>query len=150
MNGKAGICQPFFMILSFLSQKFLFLIFVPMNLIKSEFIRLWKAFQYSSAGIISCYKTESAFRMEVLTLIIAIPLSTLIARSYFDYVLLIGSILFVMIVELLNSAIEKVNDRIGLEYNDLCKQAKDQSSAAVLMAIIIALGVWVSLLFRNL
>lgn len=87
--------------------------------------------------------------MEVLILIIAIPLSTFIARSYFDYVLLIGSILFVMIVELLNSAIEKVNDRIGLEFNELCKQAKDQSSAAVLVSIIIALAIWISLLLKN-
>ncbi|MGK7388813.1 MAG: diacylglycerol kinase [Candidatus Cyclobacteriaceae bacterium M2_1C_046] len=111
--------------------------------------RLINAFKYSSAGLVSCYKSEPAFRLEVLILIIAIPLSVFIAESYFDYVLLIGSILFVMIVELLNSAIEKVNDRIGLEYNDLCKQAKDQSSAAVLMAIIIALATWVSLILKN-
>lgn len=112
-------------------------------------MRLWNAFKYSSEGLRSCYKTEPAFRQEVYTLIIAIPLSNFIAQSYIDYVLLIGSILFVMIVELLNSAVEKVNDRIGTEYNDLCKQAKDQSSAAVLVAIIIGFAIWVSLILKN-
>lgn len=112
--------------------------------------RLITAFKYSSAGLVSCYKSEPAFRLEVLVLVIGITLSAFVAQSYFDYVLLIGSILFVMIVELLNSSIEKVNDRIGLEYNDLCKQAKDQSSAAVLMAIIIAMATWISLILKNL
>lgn len=112
--------------------------------------RLWKSFKYSSAGLKSCFQNEYAFRLEVLTLVIAIPLSTFIAQSYFDYVLLIGSVLGVMVVELLNSAIEKVNDRIGTEFNELCKQAKDQSSAAVLLSIIIALAIWISLIIKML
>jgi diacylglycerol kinase (ATP) len=66
-----------------------------------------------------------------------------------EYILLIGSIGLVMVVELLNSAIENVNDRIGKEYHDLCKMAKDQSSAAVFVSIILALGIWLIFLLEN-
>lgn len=111
--------------------------------------RLWKAFQYSSAGLLSCYKSEFAFRFELFLLITAIPFTIWIAKSYLDYVLLLGSIILIMIVELLNSAIEKVNDRIGKEYSELCKQAKDQSSAAVFLAIILSIIIWTSKIIIN-
>jgi diacylglycerol kinase (ATP) len=104
--------------------------------------RLWKAFKYSSAGLISCFKNEPAFRLECYTLFIAIPLAFLIGSAPMEYILLIGSIGLVMVVELLNSAIENVNDRIGKEYHDLCKMAKDQSSAAVFVSILLAIVVW--------
>lgn len=111
--------------------------------------RLIKAFKYSSAGLKSCFKNEPAFRLEFYTLLAGIPLSLLIGSNYIDYILLIGSLLLVMIVELLNSAIENVNDRIGEEYHELCERAKDQSSAAVLISIVVALGIWIIILIRH-
>lgn len=111
--------------------------------------RLWKSFKYSLAGLKSCFKNEPAFRLEVYTLLIAIPLGILIASNPVECILLIGSILLIMIVELLNSAIENVNDRIGTEYHELCERAKDQSSAAVFVSIILALVIWIIILTEN-
>ena len=104
--------------------------------------RLLKAFGYSIAGLVSCFKNEPAFRLEFYTLLIAIPLSYFIAENIIEVILLLGSLILVMIVELLNSAIENVNDRIGTEYHELCKLAKDQSSAAVFVTILLAGSTW--------
>lgn len=111
--------------------------------------RLLKAFKYSSAGLKSCFKNEPAFRLECYTLLLAIPLAILVGNNAMEYILLIGSILLVMIAELLNSAIENVNDRIGKEFHELCKLAKDQSSAAVFVSIILAMGIWIIFLLEN-
>lgn len=97
-------------------------------------------------GLISCYKYEMAFRQEVAAFIISIPLAFWLGESAVEIVLLIGSVVLVMVVELLNSAVENVIDRISTDYHDLCKRAKDQSSGAVLLSILLASAVWLTIL----
>jgi diacylglycerol kinase (ATP) len=108
--------------------------------------RILKAFKYSYEGLVSCYKYEAAFRQETFVLLISIPLALWLGDNKIEMLLMIGSIVFVMIIELLNSAIENVNDRISPEYHDLCKRAKDQSSGAVMLSILLAVAVWVVVL----
>ena len=109
--------------------------------------RLLKAGQYSWQGVRAAYKHEEAFRQEVWVLAVAIPLALWLGDYGLEKVLLIGSILLVLIVELLNSAVEAVVDRIGTEVHKLSGRAKDMGSAAVTLAIINALLVWILLLF---
>jgi diacylglycerol kinase (ATP) len=90
---------------------------------------------------------EAAFRQEGVAVIIAIIIASFVDVDAITRVLLIGSVVLVMIVEILNSAIEAVVDRIGSEFHELSGRAKDMGSAAVLMAILLALFTWVSLLW---
>ena len=109
---------------------------------KTGFVRLWNAFGYSIAGFRAAYKHEDAFRQEVWLAIVLVPLAlwlpvTMIAKS-----MMIGSVLLVIIIELLNSAIEATVDRISLENHDLAKRAKDIGSSAVLVSLINVCVVW--------
>ncbi|WP_020395527.1 diacylglycerol kinase [Thiolinea disciformis] len=109
--------------------------------------RLIKAGQYSWQGIKAAYQHEEAFRQEVWVLIIAIPLAIWLGESGLEKALLIGSILLLLIVELLNSAVEAVVDRIGSERHELAGRAKDMGSAAVTVAIINTLIIWLLIVF---
>jgi diacylglycerol kinase (ATP) len=109
--------------------------------------RILKAIGHSRAGLASAYQTEAAFRQEVWLAAILIPVAVLVDVGLLERTLLIGSLLLVMIVELLNSGIEAVVDRISLERHDLSKHAKDVGSAAVLLALINLGGVWASVLW---
>ena len=109
--------------------------------------RLIKAGQYSWQGIKAAYQHEEAFRQEVWILIIAIPLAIWLGESGLEKALLIGSILLLLIVELLNSAVEAVVDRIGSERHELAGRAKDMGSAAVTVAIINTLIIWLLIVF---
>jgi diacylglycerol kinase (ATP) len=109
--------------------------------------RLFKALGHSRAGLASAYQTEAAFRQEVWLAAILIPVALLVDVGLLERTLLIGSLLLVMIVELLNSGIEAVVDRISLERHELSKHAKDVGSAAVLLALINLIGVWISVLW---
>jgi diacylglycerol kinase (ATP) len=104
--------------------------------------RVFKAVGNSLSGFRSAYHTEAAFRQEVWLAAILIPVALLVDVALLERVLLIGSVLLVMIVELLNSSLEAVVDRISLERHDLSKHAKDVGSAAVLLALINFLAVW--------
>ncbi len=104
--------------------------------------RIIKAGQYSWAGVTAAYQYEEAFRQEVWALLLAVPLALWLGENGIEKALLIGSVLLVMIVELLNSAIEAVVDRTGLERHQLSGRAKDMGSAAVTVAIINALLWW--------
>ncbi len=104
--------------------------------------RIWLAFFYSMAGFQSAWKGEAAFRQELVLALIMLPLSVLLGRNSLEYVALVGSVLLVLIVELLNSAIEAVVDRIGLERHPLSKNAKDMGSAAVLVSLLFVLFTW--------
>jgi diacylglycerol kinase (ATP) len=106
--------------------------------------RVFKAVGNSLSGFTSAYQTEAAFRQEVWLAAILIPVALLVDVALLERVLLIGSVLLVMIVELLNSSIEAVVDRISLERHDLSKHAKDVGSAAVLLALINFVAVWAS------
>ncbi len=104
--------------------------------------RLWLALGYSLKGLRSAFRYEAAFRQEVLLLLLAVPLAFLVAQTGLQVVLLIGVVLLVLVVELLNSAIENVVDRLGEEFHPLAGRAKDQGSAAVLVALVLAGLVW--------
>ena len=104
------------------------------------------AFGYSFAGMRAALN-EFAFRLEILVSIIAIPLAFHIAHNPAELALLIGSLFLVMIVELLNTAIETTINRISLEIHPLSKKAKDVASAAVLLSIINAAIIWLVVLW---
>lgn len=113
---------------------------------KTGLRRLWNALGYSMDGFRSAYRHEDAFRMELLAAALTIPLALWLSVGNIGKALMIGSILLVLIVELVNSAIEATVDRISLEDHDLAKRAKDIGSAAVLVSIINAVAVWMLVL----
>jgi len=112
--------------------------------------RVIHAAGYSWAGLKAAYTGESAFRQETWLCVIATPFAFWLARSWEQAALLLGSLLLVLIVELLNSAVEAVVDRVSFERHELSKRAKDIASAAVLMALILAAGIWASAIWQHL
>lgn len=113
---------------------------------KTGLQRLWNAFGYSLAGLCAAYRHEAAFRQELLLAAILIPLAVWLPVANTGKVLMVASVLLVIVVELLNSAIEAVVDRVSLENHDLSKRAKDIGSAAVLVSLVNVLAVWVLVL----
>ncbi len=113
---------------------------------KTGLRRLMNALGYSFAGFRAAYKHEDAFRQEVLLATFLIPLALWLPESAIGKAMMIGSVLLVIIVELVNSAIEATVDRISLENHDLAKRAKDIGSSAVLVSLINVLVVWVLVL----
>ncbi|MCX7192475.1 MAG: diacylglycerol kinase [Proteobacteria bacterium] len=109
---------------------------------KTGLRRLWNAFGYSLAGFRAAYKHEDAFRQEALLALILIPLAIWLHVSLIGKALMIASVLLVIIVELLNSAVEATVDRISLDSHDLAKRAKDIGSAAVLVSLVNAAVIW--------
>ncbi|TXH71024.1 MAG: diacylglycerol kinase [Thiothrix sp.] len=109
--------------------------------------RIIKAGQYSWQGLCAAYRHEEAFRQEVWILVIAIPLALWLGESGLEKALLIGTVFLLLIVELLNSAVEAVVDRIGAERHELAGRAKDMGSAAVTIAIINLIVIWLVVLF---
>lgn len=108
--------------------------------------RLIAAARYSIDGLRAAFASEEAFRLEVLVSIVCIPLALWLGESGVERVLLIGSLLLLMIIELLNTALEAVVDRIGFEYHELSKQAKDIGSAAVFIGMVLVAVVWGTIL----
>ena len=113
---------------------------------KRGITRFWNALLYSLDGLSAAFKHEDAFRLEVLMALILIPIAIHMPVSGPGKALMVGSVLLVLIVELLNSAIEAVTDRISLEDHVLAKRAKDMGSAAVMMALINVPSVWLLVL----
>jgi diacylglycerol kinase (ATP) len=109
---------------------------------KTGLRRLMNAFGYSLAGFKAAFKHEDAFRQEVFLAVVLIPLALYLEHDALHRVLMIGSILLVMIVELMNSAVEAVVDRVSLERHELAKRAKDIGSAAVFVALTNLAVVW--------
>ena len=112
--------------------------------------RIVKAAGYSYKGLIAAWQNEAAFRQELVATVVAIIVAVWLDVGVIARILLIGSVLLVMIVEILNSAIEAIVDRVGTEYHELSGRAKDMGSAAVSLAIILALFVWASVLWQHL
>ena len=108
--------------------------------------RFIQATMYSLSGLRLGFHKEEAFRLEFIITVISIPLTFIIAESIIEGLLLFFSMTILLITELLNSAIEATIDRIGPEYNDLSKQAKDLGSAAVFISIILVLITWSTIL----
>ena len=109
---------------------------------KTGLRRLWNALGYSLAGFRAAYKHEDAFRQELHLTVILIPLALWLPASHIGKALMIGSVLLVIMIELLNSAIEATVDRISLDNHDLAKRAKDIGSAAVLVSLINVVIIW--------
>ena len=109
---------------------------------KTGLTRLWNALHYSLAGFKAAYEHEDAFRQEVLMCIVLIPLGIYLGENGIERALLVSSVLLVIMVELLNSAVEATVDRISLENHRLAKRAKDLGSAAVMMSLISVPVAW--------
>lgn len=112
--------------------------------------RIVYAFRYSLEGLVAAFRGESAFRQEVVLGTFLVPLALWLAKDWAQLVLMLGSLLVVLIVELLNSAIEATVDRISFEHNVLSKRAKDMGSAAVLLALLMLALVWGSVIWAYL
>ncbi|MEO6351993.1 MAG: diacylglycerol kinase [Oxalobacteraceae bacterium] len=110
--------------------------------------RLLNAFKYSCAGLQEAYRNEDAFRQEMLLALILVPLAFILEHEMVGRALMISCVLLLLIVELLNSAIEATVDRISLEDHRLAKRAKDIGSAAVLISLINLGVVWVLVLLN--
>jgi diacylglycerol kinase (ATP) len=104
--------------------------------------RIFNALTYSIEGFKTAWMSEHSFRQEVLLVVVATAIALLLPVSAFEKLLLIGVFILVLIVELLNSAIEAVVDRVSLERNPLSKNAKDFGSAAVLLSLTLAAATW--------
>jgi diacylglycerol kinase (ATP) len=104
--------------------------------------RVWSAFFYSLDGFKAAFRHEDAFRQEVFLSILLIPLACYLHASGTGRALMIGSVLVVLIVELLNTGIEAITDRVSLEDHELAKRAKDLGSAAVMVSLINVPVVW--------
>jgi diacylglycerol kinase (ATP) len=109
---------------------------------KTGLVRVWNAFFYSVDGFKAAFQHENAFRQELLLTIICIPLAFVLEPSAVGRALMIAVLFLVLIVELINSAIEAAVDRISLEHHLLIKRAKDMGSAAVMLALVNAAMVW--------
>ena len=109
---------------------------------KTGLQRVWNAFNYSKAGLRAAFTCEDAFRQEAILAAILIPTSFFLPVNGIGRALMIASVLLVLIVELLNSAIEAAVDRVSLDRHHLSKRAKDIGSAAVLLALVNVLVVW--------
>ncbi|PKH05037.1 diacylglycerol kinase [Moritella sp. Urea-trap-13] len=115
---------------------------------KTGLVRLIHALRYSWLGVKAAWRCESAFRQEIVLLLLLTPVALLLPLPGIEKLLLIISLLAVIVVELLNSSIEAVVDRIGTEIHPLSGQAKDMGSAAVLFTCLIALLTWSYVLFN--
>lgn len=113
------------------------------------FTRVIKAAGYSLKGLKAAWINEAAFRQEAVAAIIAIIIAFYLDVSQMERILLIGSVVLVAIVELINSAIEAVVDRVGTEHHELSGRAKDIGSAAVFVTIGLALFIWATILWSR-
>ena len=109
---------------------------------------MWHATGYSWAGLRAGWG-ETAFRQEAIAAMVLVPLAFWLGRSWVEVALLAGSVVLLMVVELLNTGIETAIDRIGPEWHALSKRAKDMGSAAVLLTLLLCLGIWAAALFER-
>lgn len=115
---------------------------------KTGLRRILNAVGYSWAGLAAAFKHENAFQQEVFLALVLIPLALFLGNSGSERALMIGAVMLVLVVELLNSAIEAAVDRISLEHHQLIKRAKDMGSAAVMMALINVVVIWALVLLN--
>lgn len=111
--------------------------------------RVLHAFGYSMQGLQAAIRFESAFRQEAAMAVVLLPSAFWLGRTWIEVALLAGSVLLVMIVELLNSAIEAVVDRVSLDLHALAKRAKDYGSAAVLISLLWCVGIWATVAYQR-
>lgn len=111
--------------------------------------RIVRATGYSLQGLRTAYRTESAFRQEFWLAVPMLPAAFALGRNWVEDALLAGSVVLVLIVELLNSGIEAVVDRVGYEMHELSGKAKDYASAAVLLSLLLCGGIWIGALWQR-
>lgn len=116
---------------------------------KSGFKRIVSALFYSFDGLATALKSEHAFRQELMLLAVATVAAFALPVSAYERLAMLGSIVLMLIVELINSAIEAVVDRVSLERHPLSKNAKDFGSAAVLLAGLLAAAIWTTILVQR-
>jgi diacylglycerol kinase (ATP) len=116
---------------------------------KSGLARIFKAMSYTWDGFKAAWQHEHAFRQELLLVVVGICVALGLRVSVMEKLLLIAVLLFVLCVELINSAIEAIVDRVSLERHPLSKRAKDLGSAAVFMAFLIALATWIAIVVNR-
>lgn len=107
--------------------------------------RAWHAAKNSWCGLVYAFQEESAFRQELTLFVVLAPIACMLPVSYLEKSLLIASLIMVLVVELLNSSVEAAIDRISFEHHDLSKRAKDFGSAAVMLALLIAVLMWLAI-----
>jgi diacylglycerol kinase (ATP) len=110
--------------------------------------RMWHATGYSMQGLRAGWG-ETAFRQEALGSLVLVPFAFWVGRSWLEVAMLVAVVVLVLVTELLNTGIETAIDRIGPEWHDLSKRAKDMGSAAVLLSILLCAGVWVAALYSR-
>ncbi|HET9462385.1 MAG TPA: diacylglycerol kinase [Thiobacillus sp.] len=113
---------------------------------KTGLQRVLNAAGYSWAGLSAAFRHENAFRQEVFLALLLIPLALYLGETGIERALMAGAVLLVLMVELLNSALEAAVDRISLEHHPLIKRAKDMGSAAVMIALVNVAVVWALIL----
>ena len=113
---------------------------------KTGLARIWRATGHSAEGLSAALKNEDAFRQELILAVILVPVAWFCPVAGFAKALMIGSVMLVLIVELLNSAIEATVDRISLENHQLAKRAKDMGSAAVFLSLVNVVVIWFAVL----
>lgn len=111
--------------------------------------RMAHAFGYSLAGLRAGWN-ETAFRQEAMAAVLMLPAAFWLGQAWTETALLAGSVMMVLVVELLNTGIEAAIDRIGPEWHDLSKRAKDMGSAAVLLSLLTCAGIWIAALWSRL
>lgn len=109
--------------------------------------RIINALFFSFAGFKATWSHEEAFRQEVLIFLVTTPIALYVDKTNLEKLLMIGSVVLVLLVELLNSAIEAVVDRVGFEHHELSGRAKDIGSAAVMLSLVWAAVTWAVILF---
>ena len=114
---------------------------------RSGLVRIWRALFYSLAGLRAAWQAEHAFRQELMLAAVLVPTALLLPASLTQRALLLACVLVLLIVELLNSAVETTIDRISLDQHGLSKRAKDIGSAAVLIALVNLVVVWAMVLY---
>ena len=110
--------------------------------------RVWHATRYSLHGLHAAW-SESAFRQEAMAALVLVPLAFWLGRNWVEVALLAGAAVLLMVVELLNSAIEAAIDRVGPEWHALSKRAKDLGSAAVLLTVLLCASVWCAAIYQR-
>ena len=111
--------------------------------------RIIRATGYSINGIKACWQHEAAFRQEVALFVVLFPVSFFVAQSVVQWILLISPLFLILMLEVINSAIESVVDRIGSEHHELSGRAKDMSSASVMFCLILMTLIWGAIVWDN-
>ena len=112
---------------------------------KTGLVRIWRAFFYSLEGFAAALKYEHAFRQELILCMVLLPVAAFLPLEMVERIILVMTLMFVLVVELLNSGIEAIVDRVSLENHELSKRAKDLGSAAVFLSLVVTAVAWILL-----